>query len=260
MKKITLLFSAVLFSAVLQAQTVNFKTSFKPNTTYTQTTSMLNKMMVSYGAEPMEQEQNSTMTTLTTVGPLANNEMPVTVVLTMDEKQPGAAQINGTKVTGKVSPDAAPVFTAIEAPNLPEQAKEMVMKMITEGATKGFLPAKQVKVGETFVQEMPMEIPIGPGQTIKLKDVITYKLDKVEGSKAYFSQNHVITLDMTVKGESMKGSGTGTGQIVYDMDNTYPIQNDSTLEMNMGFESEGMPIDIKTTTIAKISTVITPSK
>ena len=250
----------MLFTVALQAQTVNFKTSFKPNTTYTQSTSMLNKMEVSYGAEPMAQEQNSSMTTITTVGALANNEMPVTVELTMDASQPGAAQMNGTKVIGKVSPDAAPVFTSIEAPNLPEQAKQMIMKMITEGATKGFLPAKQVKVGETFVQEMPMEIPIGPGQTMNMKDVITYKLDKVEGRKAYFTQNHVITLDMTVEGENMKGSGTGTGQIVYDMDNTYPIQNDSTLEMNMGFEAEGMPIDIKTTTTTKISTVITQSK
>ena len=250
----------MLFTVALQAQTVNFKTSFKPNTTYTQTTSMLNKMVVSYGAEPMEQEQNSTMTTTTTVGAMANNEMPVTVVLSMDASQQGAAQLNGVKVIGKASPDAAPVFTSIEAPNLPEQAKDVFMQMVSEGVTKGFLPPTQVKVGESFVQEMPMEIPVGPGQTMNLKDIITYKLDKVEGRKAYFTQNHVITLDMTVGGENMKGSGTGTGQIVYDMDNTYTIQNDSTLDMSMSFEAEGMPIDIKNRTTTKIATVITPSK
>lgn len=260
MKKIAFLFSAVLFTVTLQAQTVNFKTSFKPNTTYTQTTSMTNKVEVAYGAEPQVQEQNSAMTTVISVGALANNEMPINMVLNMDANQQGAAQLNGAKVIGKVSPDSAPVFTTMEAPNLPEQAKGMVMDMITEGVTNGFLPPRQVKVGETFVQEVPMNIPIGVGQTINMKDIITYKLEKVDGRKAYFSQNHVVTLDMTMDGENVKGTGSGTGQIVYDMDNTYPVQNDSTLELNMSFEAEGMPVNLKNITTSKVTTVIEPSK
>lgn len=259
MKKITLLFSAVLFSAVLQAQTVNFKIAFKPNHVYTQTTVQTNDLEFSYGGEPMKQEQNSTTVNTITTGAMANNEMPVTMVLKMDEDAQGAAQLNGAKITGKASTDAAPVFTAIDAPNLPEEAKEIILKMMTEAVSQAFLPAKQIKVGESFVQEAPMEIPLGP-VTLNMKNVVTYKLDKVEGRKAYFSLDHVITLDMDVQGENMKGSGTGTGVMVYDMDNNYPLQNDTQLQMQMGFVAEGMAMDIKSNSTSKISTVITPSK
>lgn len=259
MKKITLLFSAVLFSAVLQAQTVNFKIAFKPNTVYTQTTVQSNKLEFTYGGEPMMQEQNSTTVNTITTGSQSNNEIPVTMVLKMEEGAQGAAELNGAKITGKASTDAAPVFTAIEAPNLPEQAKEVILNMMTEAVSQTFLPAKQVKVGETFVQEVPMNIPLGP-VTLNMKDVVTYKLDKVEVRKAYFNLNHVITLDMDVQGENMKGSGTGTGQMVYDMDKNYPLQNDAQLQLQMGFVTEGMAMDIKNNSTSKVSTVITPSK
>ena len=96
-----------MFTITLQAQTVNFKTSFKPNTTYTQTTTLANKAVVEYGAEPEIEEGNSSITSTATVGALSNNEMPVTIILTMDANQQGAAQLNGVKVMGKVRPDEA---------------------------------------------------------------------------------------------------------------------------------------------------------
>ncbi|MEL1245403.1 hypothetical protein AAEO56_14105 [Flavobacterium sp. DGU11] len=261
MKKITTLVVALLFTMGLQAQEVNFKVGYKQNTTYTQTTSQKTQVGVTYeGAEePMEQESGSTITTKTTVGKLANNEMPIVMEISMEAGQQGADQMNGAKIYGKAKPGMMPTFERIEAPGMQDQVKDMLMGMMEKGLSQIFMPERKVKVGESFVQETPMDIPLGP-VTMKMKDIATFKLKKVEGRKAFFDVTHVMTLEANIEGQDMKGSGTGSGVMIYDMDQNYPTSNDATVNMDMGFEAQGMKMNIKTTSETKAATVITASK
>jgi hypothetical protein len=261
MKKITTLVSAFLFTLAIQAQEVNLKPEYKQNTTYTQTALQSNVIEIAYeGAEePMVQESGNTVVSTTKVGKLANGEMPVVVEMSMDKDQEGAAMINGAKIHGKVKPGSKPVFERVEAPNMPDEVKGMIQGMMDQGLSSIFIPAKKVKVGESFVQETPLEIPLGP-VTMKMKDVATYKLNKVEGRKAIFAVDHVFSLEANVEGQDMKGSGTGTGEMVYDMDQNYPVRNDAKVTMSMAFEAQGMQMNIKTTNDTKTTTVIAPTK
>ena len=125
MKKITALLSVFLFTLTAQAQTVDFKIEYKPNTTYTSTTSQDNKVEVGYGGEPMVQEMKSQLVNTIKVGALSNGEAPFTIELSMDASKQGAAQINGTKVTGKVKPGQVPVIENVKE-KIQEAKKERI--------------------------------------------------------------------------------------------------------------------------------------
>ncbi|WP_294820510.1 hypothetical protein [uncultured Flavobacterium sp.] len=260
MKKITTLAVAFVMALGMKAQEVNFKPEYKANTTYTQTMVTSNKVGIVYEGtdEPMEQESTTTMTHTTQVGKAVNNELPFVTTMSMDASQPGAEMINGAKMIGKVKA-GKPVFESIDAPNMPDQVKDMMKGMMEQGLSNVFLPAKKLKAGDSFVHETPMEIPLG-AVSMKMKDVATYKLKKVEGRKAIFDVSHVITLQAKVEGQDMNGSGTGSGEMVYDMDHNYPVQNDAKVNMDMSFEAQGMKMTMKTTNDTKASTVITPGK
>jgi hypothetical protein len=261
MKKITTLAVAFLFTVAMQAQEVNYKVTYKPNTTYTQTADQKTEIGISYEGmeEPMNQEMANKIVTKINVGKLANNEMPVVMEMMMEEGAMGAEQMKDAKIYGKAKPGAMPVFDRVEAPNMDEQTKEMMKAMMSKGLSQIFIPEKKVKVGGSFVQETPMEIPLGP-VTMKMKDIATFKLKKVEGKKAYFDVDHVITLEASIEGQDMKGSGTGTGQMIYDMDQNYPVQNDVVLNMDMSLDMQGMAMNLKMKSDSKTATALTPNK
>jgi hypothetical protein len=262
MKKITTLLSVFLFTLALQAQqTVNFKIEYKPNTTYAQTITQSNKVDVSYGdgGEPMVNESATTMQNLVKTGKLTGDEMPLNMEMTMDKSAQGADQLNGSKFYGRVKKGNVMVFDSIQAPGMQPEMKNMLKGMMEKMLTQAFVAERKVKVGESFVQEIPMNIPLGP-VTLDMKDVVTYKLNKVEGTKAYFSLNHVITMQTTTEGEEMKGSGVGNGEMVYDMASNFTVQNDSDVSMEMAFSAQGMDMSVKTKNVSKITTIVTPSK
>lgn len=261
MKKITTLAVAFVMAMSMNAQEVNLKPEFKANTTYTQTETQTNKISITMEGsdEPMEQEAPSSLTRTIEVGKLANNELPFTITMKMDADQQGAEMLNGAKILGKVKGGKL-AFESVDAPNMPDQVKDMIKSMMEQAFLGTFFPAKKMKVGESFAVEIPMEIPVGPGVSMNMKDVATYKLKKVEGRKAIFDINHVITLQANVEGQDMKGSGTGSGEMVYDLDQNYPVTNNATVTMDMGFEAQGMQIAMKVVNITKSTTVIAPSK
>jgi len=261
MKKITTLAAALLMAMSMNAQEVSLKPEFKANTVYTQTESQTNKIFMTLEGtdEPMEQEVPSSVTRTIEVGKLVNNELPFTITMAMDANQQGAEMLNGAKISGKVKAGKL-AFESVNAPNMTDEMKEMIKNMMEQALLTTFFPAKKMKVGESFVVDVPMEIPVGPGVSMNMKDVATFKLKKVEGRKAMFDINHVVTLQGNVEGQDMKGSGTGSGEMIYDLDQNFPVNSTTNMVMDMGFETQGMKIDMKVTNTTKTNTVITTKK
>jgi hypothetical protein len=177
----------------------------------------------------------------------------------MDASQQGAEMLNGAKILGKVKGGKLSL-ESVDAPNMPDQVKDMIKNMMEQAFLTTFFPAKKMKVGESFVVEIPMEIPVGPGISMNMKDVANFKLKKVEGRKAIFDINHVVTLQGNVEGQDMKGSGTGSGEMVYDLDQNFPVTNNANMVMEMSFEAQGMQLNMKVTNDTKTTTIITAKK
>jgi hypothetical protein len=263
MKKLALLlFVAVQAISVQAQQSITFKVAYKPNTTYTQTSDQATSSSVSYGEdmEPMEQDVSSKMTTTLKTGALSGGTMPITMIIEADkDTDVGAALPEGATIKGTVKQDGTPEFTSIEAPGMPEEQKQMMMGMMKSLAAQNLVSARTVKVGETFTIDTPLDMPVGP-TTIKMNTKTTYKLTKVEGKKAYFDINAVIDMSSNVEGQDLKGTGTGVGTMVYDIDNTFYTQLNLKTNMKMNMDAGGMDMVIGTTQDSKVNVVIVPNK
>lgn len=255
MKKAALLF--LLIGSGAFAQTVTLKMGYKPNTAYklTQTQKTLSEISYGEGMEPMQQENTISYVSVTKTGKTANGQTPFTTELELDGEAAKAAQIPaGTKFYGKTDKDGVPRFDSIHAPGMNPQIKEMLKSMLQSNITQGMIPAKTVKVGETFVANNTTDMPMGP-ITAKMISTTTYKLKKVDGKKAYFD----ISAVYRIEGEGIGGKGTAMGDMAYDTAVDFPIQVNLVTDMETSFQAQGMDIKSKTKVDQKQTYQITPA-
>jgi hypothetical protein len=263
MKKLALLlFVAVQAISVQAQQTINFKIAYKPNMTYKQTTEQSMTNAISYGedVEPMEQESSSKMSSTIKTGKLSNGTFPITMTLEADKDSDASAVMpEGATVYGIVKQDGMPQFDSINAPGMPAETKSAMIAMMKTMASQNMVPDRKVKVGETFSIDTPMELPMGP-MVMNMNTKTTYKLTKVEGKKAYFDLNLVINMSSQIEGQEMKGSGTGTGTLVYDIDHNFFTQQNLKSNMKMDMEMQGMKMNIGVNQDMKTNVEIVPGK
>lgn len=273
MKRIVLSLFVSLGTLTAIAQTVAFKVNYKPLTTYNQTIVQNTKNEVSYKAtdeilglleaqgiqNPTITDNKSTMTRLISTGKLTGAEMPFTIKMSVDTGAETKFIPDNTMIYGKVKSEGVPVLDSVQAPGMDAQIKDIFLKSVQASMTEFSIPEKKVKVGETFTIDVPLSLPMGPA-TLNMIDKATYKLIKVEARKAYFDVTHVYTIDTEINGQQMKGTGSGSGKVVHDLDNNYFLKQDIAMTMEMGFETNGINLNIKVATSSALTTVIAPVK
>lgn len=255
------------------AQTITFKTAYKPNTTYTQSMVSTVKNEVSYqgspeilemikqqGVEnPTITEAKSTMNSESKTGKLTGTEMPLVMKMSIDNGTPTKVIPDNTLIYGKVKQEGLPVLDSINNPKIDANVKDALLKSMKDAMAQLYVTERKVKVGESFTVDTPFSMPMGPA-TLNMKNKVTYKLIKVEARKAYFDVNHVYTIDTVTEGQNMKGSGTGTGKLVHDLDNNFSVKMDMNIVLSMGLEMEGVKLDIKSNNTTSFTTTISSSK
>lgn len=264
MKKIALLlFVAVQALSVNAQQSINFKIAYKPNTVYKQTTEQATTSTISYGEdmEPMEQEATTNMTHITKTGKLANGAMSIIIEMAPEKgSEMEMVMPNGATAYGIVKQDGVPQIDSVNAPGMPAQTKEIMLSTMRTMAGQNLVPAaRTVKVGESFTVDTPIEMPIGPA-TMNMNTKTTYKLNRVEGKKAYFDLTMSIDMKTNAEGQDMKGTGSGSGTMVYDIDNNFFTNQDIKTDMNMNFEAQGMAMSMTLKQDSKIDVSISQNK
>jgi len=264
MKKIALLLLVAFQAINLQAQqTITFKIGYKPNTTYKQTQDQTTKNTISYGSdmEPMEQESSLKLNSIITTGKVTSTGIiPITMQMSADKDSDVAAIMpEGATIYGIVKQDGMPQFDSINAKGMPAETKAVMMSTMKAVASQSLISERKVKVGETFTIDTPLEMPMGPA-TMIMNTKTTYKLNKVEGRKAFFDMSMVINTNGNIQGQEIKGSGVGTGTLVYDIDNNYFLENNLKSNMKMDIDAQGMKMEIGVGQESKMSTVITANK
>jgi hypothetical protein len=274
MKKIflSLLVACSTLTAVAQ-KTVTFKVAYKPNTVYVQTMAQTGKSEITYKASedildmlkaqgienPTITENKSTTNTVITTGKLVNNEMPLTMKVSLDNGTDQKIIPDNTMIYGTIKQNGTPVFDSIKAPDMQANIKEIFMKSLQASASQILVPEKKVKVGETFVITTPISIPVGPA-LMTINDVATYKLLKVEGVKAFFDVSHTYTIDSEVDGQKIQGMGFGTGKTTHDLTNNFIVHQDLAMSLEMAFDTNGITLNIKSNTNVSLDNIISAAK
>ncbi|MHA3789423.1 hypothetical protein ACX0HA_14525 [Flavobacterium hauense] len=274
MKKIVL-FLLVSFSTltVVAQKAVTFKVAYKPNKVYVQNISQNAKTEITYKASddilemlqaqgvtnPTVTENKSTTKCVVTTGKLTGTEIPLNMKVSLDSGTEQKIIPDNTMIYGKVKQDGMPVFDSIQAPGMDVAIKEIFMKTMQATVSQIVVPEKKVKVGETFTITLPLSIPIG-AESMTINDVATYKLLKVEGVKAYFDVSHTYTINSEVSGQKIQGTGFGTGKTTHDLSNDFVLQQDLKMKLEMGFDTNGITMVIKSDSDLSLNCLISANK
>jgi hypothetical protein len=99
-------------------------------------------------------------------------------------------------------------------------------------------PNNRVGVGESFTQEIPMNIPVA-GKQIEVMIKTLYKLRYVKKDQAFFVITQEVKMKTKYDGISLNASGSGDGAMIFDMvsNNFVAYRTDSKIKINMDVPS-----------------------
>lgn len=256
---------------------VLFQVKFKPNKTYI--TEMVNntqmdmdfdidsakkKEMEGTGMKlPMHMDILQEMTLSTKTGAVAaDKRIPMTMTydkveisMTMngkEMKQPN--KFVGMQVKGYATEEGKVSIDVIEG-NPDTATKEALQKMISEVLRNVEFPNKAMKIGDTFTQEVPMEMPMN-GTTLNMLTNMTYTLKEVKESQAFFDYTQSFSMNFEIEKGNTTATGSGRGTIIYDMPANYITDSTGDMIMDMNMQVGGMAmktsLKVKTSVKAKV--------
>jgi hypothetical protein len=250
-----------------------FQVKFKPNKTYItdmsntmqmemnfDVDSVKKKQMESNGMKfPMRMNMLQEMTLSTKTGAVADKRIPMTMTydkvgikMTMngnEMKQPD--NLVGMKIKAFVTEEGKVSIDTIEG-NSDTAMKDALRKMVSQIFQSVEFPNKAMKIGDTFKQEVPMDMPVS-GQNLKMLINVTYTLKEVKGSQAFFDYTQSISMNLKLEKGNTTATGSGNGKMTYDMPANYITDTTGDMIMNMAMQmgEMGMKMDMKMKTSVK---------
>jgi hypothetical protein len=124
---------------------------------------------------------------------------------------------------------------SIAGMELNDDIKTAVVKMLNKLQKRIAFPDKPMNIGDTFSQEVPVNVPI-PGVDAQFKVKVTYKLMAIANGMAQFAIDQSGKINFHSKQKDMYltgiGDGTGSGTFKYDMSKSYITDMQSDLSFN----------------------------
>lgn len=242
-----------------------FQVKFSPNKTYV--TDMTNsidmdmnfdvapekkKQMEGAGMKfPMHMNMLQEMTISTKTGVVApDKRIPITITydkvgITMNVNGQEMKQPNsfvGMKINAFATEAGKLMIDSIEG-NSSAATKEALEKMLLQMLRNVELPNKTMKVGDTFTQEVPMELPVN-GNNLKMLASVTYSLKEIRESQAFFDYTQSVNMNFNLGEGNSKASGWGKGKMVYDLRSEYITDTNGDMEMVMDMQMREMAMKI----------------
>jgi hypothetical protein len=244
MKKLSAILSLLLFIGVqVQAQKeVLFKIKYLPNHNYSSVsktdmnmemdiagdTAAINKIKRSGKKLPLFIQVQKASNIEVKTGPIVNNSFSVVM---HNQVTVGKTKINGIEQPAKTTNSNIDIYgicnnegkikvDSIGGKTLNDALKQQLTQMISSMQSSIKFPDKPMKIGDTFSQDLPMDLPIA-GLSVKLLVKGVYKLIGIESNKAYFDITFTVTMDMSDNKMSLDMTGGGDGKVIYDIESSY---------------------------------------
>lgn len=144
------------------------------------------------------------------------------------------------RVLGVIDTDGMPAIAGFSPEDLLQQSSSFV------------LPEEEVSPGDSWTQDVPMELPMGPGGSMSMGIVTTYTFVGLDGSLATLSFEGPIEMEveMEVAGGGVTATGTMSGTMVVDLaEGRFRSQSTrASFDMNMA----GMTMETNVTTTMEL--------
>ncbi|CAM3480099.1 hypothetical protein [Flavobacterium chungbukense] len=262
MKKIFLLLfiSGTFLNYGQSNQILDFKAGYSPQTVYNQTTINSSDYEVMYSGndnflETLKKNQVPNPTTIKsnitieTVSKTGKTDKDGTFPITIEylKAVDGSGKIiipSGTLLYGKTSSTSLPKMDSIVAKDMEESLKNVIFQTVQSTFSQLVMPQKKLKIGESFVQESPLTLPIA-GINIEMQITTTYKLKSMTSKNAYFDITQTYTMKMSDTRFETNGSGMGSGDLVYDIPNHFMSENILKMDFNLDLKHTDFSIQLK---------------
>lgn len=259
----TVLTLSFLYSATAQQQ-VNFRIRYQPNTTYKQVITQGVETSLKYAGDPgvlktlkkqgienptLTKKVSETEAAYKTFSTDSTGQFPITITFLKTTSSDGQKSIpNGTVVHGHSSVNDFPTVDSVQSDNLSAEFKKTLLQTMKSLFEQMKLPEKMLKIGESFTEETPITIPIGP-MKLEMVIVTNYKLLSVSNGIANINITQTYVVKSEIMNADITGTGKGAGFIKYDIANTFNTYYELNSEMQMAakIEKVKLTVDVKST-------------
>jgi len=267
MKK--LLYLPLVFLALqLQAQqNVVFKIKYLPNHVYAGAITMgfdikanlsgdtatLKKMAAQGITQPLALSMNMKMEGATkTDAPGTNGNFPIKIGYKFDNlslelngnavPMPTDKLGEGVNIYGHVSADGKISADSIGGKKIADTSDEKVAKLMNAIQKQINFPPHPMKIGETFTQDMPLNIPMA-GNNININSKVVYTLVSIADGNANFDVQQSMDMSVPIAGASINLKGTGAGKLVYSIKDSFATDYNTTVDMKITGQVKTLKID-----------------
>lgn len=277
MKNTLLLFliSFPVFNYGQSNQILDFKSGYSAETTYNQITSNASDYEVLYaGSEkflenlkqngvvnPTKIKNSLNLETLSKTGKTdKSGNFPITIEYLKSIDANGKTIIpNGTLLYGKASSSTMPEMDSIVSKGMEESFKNIIFQTVKSTFSQLVMPQKKLKIGESFIQESPLTLPIA-GINIEMLITTTYSLKSMNSKNAFFDITQTYTMKMSDSRFETNGAGIGKGDLVYDIPNHFIIENTLAMDFNLDLKSTDFSLQLKSKSDFKQTSEISKNK
>ena len=245
----------------------NISVDMKANATVTGDQQILDKLKEQGITQPVNADLSIALNGIMKTGALgADQSMPVNmdykinnISVSANGKQvpiPPKATEKDIKMVGHISQDWKIKLDSADGKAVADSAQQKMQQMMNMLQKQIQFPDKPLKPGDSFTQNLPMNIPVKEGNNVKIDAGVTYKLTRIADGKAYFDLIPNFNMNLLVGKVSVDMGGTGTGTMVYSIKDSFPLSKEGTINMKIKVTSPKINVDGTAVVTSKYDCVI----
>ena len=246
-------FFTIFNTAFAQKEEVTYKFGYTPNSVYEMEITQITNNKIEYLGpesflEKLQQQgyenflytiDSSFIKSRLTTGKMIDNKVSVTMEfleeVRSDEKK---MSMIGSKIYGSAYKDSMPMMDSILSKDIPELIKQDILETMNITFSQMNVNERKISVGSVFTEKQKISIPIHD-ILIEMDLVSTYTVQSITDNKVYIDMitEYEMVLDLGML-NSTDAIGSGTGEIVYDILNTFYISNISEQIIEVIYKTE----------------------
>ena len=151
----------------------------------------------------------------------------------------------GTVVQGEIKRKELPAFNKVVSNTLGIDQRIQLLQTVQNMFEQFKFPEQRLKIGDQFSVDRPVSMPM-EGSTIDIVVTTTYKLLAIKNDIAQFELSQSYLMTPKTMDNSFTGTGSGKGQLSYDIANFLITDYSIKTELEMNKKLDYYEFDLKT--------------
>jgi hypothetical protein len=261
MKKTLFILLFITNLSTAQTEEVTYKVGYNPNTNYEMTMIQVSKNQIKYfGSDdfinklseqgisnPIYSVDSTYTNTLLKTGSLVEDSFSVVMETIEEFRSDGRHTLPvNTKIYGTAKPGNFPVMDSINSSEMSESKKQTFLQIINSTMSQISVTPRKISTGSTFIERDTIQIPIN-NFNLNILSLSKYTVNNIADGKVFMS----IEIDINLLFDSeipfkAEAAGIGSGNIVYDISNTFIEEYELASNMTISIEIENILMEVNT--------------